>query len=92
MNSLFVRQPVDHVHEIAGCIAFARGCKDRVEVRRGIQHIEQRPKTKTASCVLFQPQIDQHLLYPGVERGGRNLGQLVLPEIAADLVGKVHGP
>ena len=60
------------------------------EIWRGAEHVEQGPHRETAAAVLLQPELDEHLLDPALDRLGRQRVEIGRPEMAAQLLVEIH--
>jgi hypothetical protein len=52
--------------------------------------VEQGPHREAAAAVLFQPELDEHLLDAAVDRLGRQRVEIGRPEMTAQLLVEIH--
>lgn len=57
-----------HVHETPRRSAVGFRNERYIKIGRGTEHMQERPQSEAPVAVLFQSEIDAHVLYPSIKR------------------------
>jgi hypothetical protein len=82
--------PGKQVHEVAGSVAIRFDHENHVEVRGGVQQIQQRPQCEALSRVAFETEIDPHMLHAGLLRSRGQCGNVRGAEVAPQEIVEIH--